>query len=101
MKTTNSKTLKRITRHRRIRAKVVGTADRPRLSIYRSNRVIYAQLIDDDKGVTLVSGNDAGELAKRALEKKIKRVVFDRGGFIYTGRIKEFAEAARKAGLEF
>jgi len=49
----------------------------------------------------LVSGNDAGELAKRALEKKIKRVVFDRGGFIYTGRIKEFAEAARKAGLEF
>ena len=103
-------------RHKRIRAKVQGSADKPRLSVYRSNKVIYAQIIDDKTGKTLVSANDikmkkAGKmvraeevgttLAKEAVAKKIKKVVFDRGGFIYTGRIKTLADSARKGGLEF
>ncbi|HEY9582820.1 MAG TPA: 50S ribosomal protein L18 [Candidatus Paceibacterota bacterium] len=98
---TRSKSKQRETRHKRIRASVKGTGVRPRLSVYRSNKTIYAQIIDDDKGVTLVAGNDAVELSKKALSKGIKKVTFDRGGFIYTGRIKQFAETARKEGLEF
>ena len=106
-------------RHLRIRKKVSGTEARPRLSIYRSEKNIYAQVIDDVAQKTLVSAstvekdfNGAGSnkeaakvigemIAKRAIEKGIKTVVFDRGGYIYHGRIKELADAAREAGLEF
>ncbi|NLI68834.1 MAG: 50S ribosomal protein L18 [Bacilli bacterium] len=106
--------------HKRVRKKIHGTAERPRLNVYRSNKNIYAQIIDDDKGVTLVSANTLekdldlestsnkeaaayiGKLvAERALEKGIKKVVFDRGGYIYHGRVKALADAAREAGLEF
>ena len=110
---------KRLKRHKRVRAHISGTAARPRLAVYRSNANIYAQIIDDTKGVTLVSasslekafenygGNKAaakkvGEtIAKLALEKGIKDVVFDRGGYLYHGRVKELAEGAREAGLNF
>ncbi|HSF23126.1 MAG TPA: 50S ribosomal protein L18, partial [Blastocatellia bacterium] len=104
----------------RIRNKVAGTAERPRLAVFRSVKHIYAQVIDDAKGVTLVAasstesavrgrpgGNVAGAkeigklIAERAKEKGIARVVFDRGGYIYHGRVKSLAEAAREAGLEF
>jgi large subunit ribosomal protein L18 len=109
-------------RHRRVRAKVIGTALRPRLCAFRSLSHIYAQVIDDSKGHTLVSASTlepeikseaqgkaktaeaemVGSLvAKRALEKGIKQVVFDRGGYKYHGRVKALAEAARQAGLEF
>ena len=109
----------RLKRHKRLRAKISGTATCPRLAVYRSEKNIYAQIIDDTKGVTLVSastleaafegngGNkDAakkvGELiAKRALDKGIENVAFDRGGFLYHGRVKELAEGAREAGLKF
>jgi large subunit ribosomal protein L18 len=109
-----SKTQTRDRRHARIRAKVIGTAARPRLSIYKSNRYLHAQIIDDTKGATLVAGStrelkadkkadDAAllgtELAKRAKEKGIGAVVFDRGGFRYTGKIARLAEAARAGGL--
>jgi large subunit ribosomal protein L18 len=104
--------------HSRIRVKMEGTSERPRLNVYRSLNHIYAQVIDDSKGVTLVSastvaskvktgGNVAsakeiGKLvAERAQEKGIKKVVFDRGGYLYHGRIKALADAAREAGLEF
>jgi large subunit ribosomal protein L18 len=102
--------------HARIRAKLSGTGERPRLNVYRSLNNIYAQLIDDEKGVTLVSastiklktgGNVAAAkeigktVAELAVEKGIKKVVFDRGGFLYHGRIKALADAAREAGLEF
>jgi len=104
--------------HSRIRAKLQGTAERPRLNVYRSLNHIYVQVIDDSQGVTIVSastvsskiktgGNVAaakeiGKLvAERAKEKGIKRVVFDRGGYLYHGRIKALADAAREAGLEF
>ncbi|WP_044895208.1 50S ribosomal protein L18 [Bacillus alveayuensis] len=107
-------------RHARVRRKVFGTAERPRLNVFRSNKHIYAQVIDDVKAVTLVSASTldkefdlestgnveaakkVGELvAKRALEKGIKSVVFDRGGYLYHGRVKALADAAREAGLEF
>ncbi len=102
-------------RRKRIRAKISGTAERPRLSIYKSNTTMYAQLINDDAGVTLaavstkgVKGNktDAAkkagaELAKSAILAKIGKVVFDRGGFIYTGRVRALAEGAREGGLQF
>jgi large subunit ribosomal protein L18 len=107
-------------RHVRVRRKVFGTAERPRLNVFRSNKHIYAQVIDDVKAVTLVSASTldkefnlestgnveaakkVGELvAKRALEKGIKSVVFDRGGYLYHGRVKALADAAREAGLEF
>lgn len=107
-------------RHARVRAKLTGTAERPRLNVYRSNQHIYAQVIDDSNSVTLVSAStldkelnldsnsnvDAaqkvGELvAKRAIDKGVKTVVFDRGGYLYHGRVKALAEAAREAGLEF
>jgi large subunit ribosomal protein L18 len=104
--------------HDRIRTKVQGTQERPRLNVYRSLNHIYAQVIDDSQGVTLVSastvaakvktgGNvaaakEVGKLvAERAKEKGIKKVVFDRGGYLYHGRIKALADAAREAGLEF
>ena len=109
----------RQTRHKRVRGKISGTAECPRLNVFRSLQNIYAQLIDDDKGVTLVSastvekdfeeygGNKSaarkvGELlAKRAAEKDITKVVFDRGGYIYHGRVQELAEGAREGGLKF
>ena len=114
-----SKNKTRMVRHLRIRQNLSGTTERPRLNVYRSNSHIYAQIIDDVNQVTLVSastldkeftGNGGnkeaakfvGELvAKRALEKNITSVVFDRGGYIYHGRVKELAEAARAAGLKF
>ena len=109
-------------KHRRSRRHIVGTAQRPRLAVFRSNNHVYAQVIDDVAGKTLVSAStlekdikaelkntddtDAatkvGEVvAKRALEKGIKAVVFDRGGYIYHGKVKALADAAREAGLEF
>lgn len=94
-------------RHKRIRAKISGTADMPRLSVFKSNRFIYAQLIDDVKGNTLASAssNDAkkvgSELAKKALALKIEKVVFDRGGYLYAGKIKAVADSAREGGLKF
>ena len=103
-------------RHNRVRARVSGTESRPRLSIYKSNTRLTAQIIDDDKGVTLAavsSSNEKGKtpkeraeqaavtIAKAATAKGIKAVVFDRGGFQYVGTIKAFADAARTAGLEF
>lgn len=105
-------------RHFRIRQSLHGTSERPRLSVYRSNKNIYAQLIDDLNGVTLASASSmkdvkaksvtvdvakkVGEsLAKKALEKNIKSVVFDRSGYLYHGRVKALADAAREAGLEF
>lgn len=101
--------MNRTIRHKRIRAKIYGSKERPRLSIFRSNKYIYAQLIDDDAGKTLVSvyyalknAEKVGEsIAKKALEKKIKTIVFDRGGYKYHGRVKALAEAARKEGLKF
>lgn len=98
---------KREQRHKRIRAKVQGTAERPRLCVYKSNRYLEAQIIDDTKGRTIASAkmDDAvkvgEEVAKKAQAAGIKKVVFDRGGFRYTGSIAVLAEAARKAGLEF
>lgn len=107
-------------RHRRVRGKIAGTAARPRLNVYRSEKHIYAQLIDDQAGQTLaaassldeslkgVSGRDregakavGALIAKRALEKGIKSVVFDRGGYLYHGRVAALAEGARENGLEF
>ncbi|MED4399547.1 50S ribosomal protein L18 [Priestia megaterium] len=107
-------------RHARVRAKLTGTAERPRLNVFRSNQHIYAQVIDDVNGVTLVSASTldkdlalngtsnieaattVGEsVAKRAVEKGVKEVVFDRGGYLYHGRVKALAEAAREAGLQF
>lgn len=114
--------LARQRRHSRVRKRVKGTAERPRLCVFKSLNHIYAQLIDDSKGITLVAASDldtdvkgkmaekkkseyaeiVGSLAaERALSKGIKKVIFDRGGFKYHGRIKILAEAARKAGLEF
>ena len=112
------KNVSRVRRHARVRAKISGTSETPRLCVYRSNKNIEAQLIDDVKGATLVasssmslklengSNTDAAkkvgeDIAKKALAKKIKKVVFDRSGYIYHGRVKALAEAAREAGLEF
>jgi len=123
---------KKYRRHRRIRAKVFGTKERPRLCVFRSNKHIYAQLIDDKKGNTLLTASDlelkvskekspastktstnkqkvkiaiareVGKLiAKKALKKNIKKIVFDRGGYKYHGRVKALAEGAREEGLEF
>ncbi len=107
---------KRIRLKAKIRSKVSGTSERPRFSVFRSNKFIYAQLIDDTTGTTLLSASDAkakkgtkreraeqvgAELAKKAQEKKITTVVFDRNGFKYTGRIQVLADAARAAGLTF
>ncbi|MFA5658776.1 MAG: 50S ribosomal protein L18 [Oscillospiraceae bacterium] len=109
----------RARRHRRVRAKISGTAECPRLDVFRSAKHIYAQLIDDVKGVTLAAasslekdfegcgGNAGGAhavgllIAKSAAEKGISEVVFDRGGYLYHGRVKELAEGAREGGLKF
>ena len=137
MNTASIKRKKREMRHKRVRAKIKGTAQKPRLSVFRSNRHIYLQLIDDEKGRTIVSAGDiqpkasrptsplakskagrgrkskikmtktklafeAGKnLAELAQKKKIKNVVFDRGGYAYHGRVKAAAEGAREGGLEF
>ena len=111
--------MERARRHLRVRRKISGTAERPRLCIYRSNTNIYAQIIDDVAGNTLVAAStldkevktkksnieaakEVGALiAKRAKEQKIENVVFDRGGYIYHGVVKELAEAAREGGLKF
>ena len=114
-------TNKRIIRHKSLRGKVSGTPERPRLSIYRSNQHLYLQIIDDEKGKTLIGLGDYPkkgekkvvgtkterakalglEIAKLAVAKKIKKVVFDRGGFTYHGNIQAAAEGAREGGLEF
>lgn len=94
-------------KHKKIRAKISGIATRPRLCVFKSNTAIYAQLIDDDKSVTLASatGTDAlkvgREIAEKASAKKIEKAVFDRGGYMYTGKVRALAESARKAGLKF
>ena len=108
----------RLRRHRRVRGKISGTAERPRLDVFRSSKHIYAQIIDDVAGITLVSASSmdkdfegfggnieaAGKvgrrIAEKALEKGIKTVVFDRGGFVYHGRVIALAEGAREGGLE-
>jgi large subunit ribosomal protein L18 len=107
---------KRIRRHTKIRAKISGTAERPRLAVSKSNSNMIGQLINDDKGETIayvwtreLKGKTLGErailagkqIAELAKAKKIDQVVFDRGGFIYTGNLKAFADAAREAGLKF
>ena len=94
----------RLKRHARVRTKLSGTAEKPRLNVYRSNKHIYAQIIDDVIGETLVqaSSTKVGEvIAKKASDKGIKEIVFDRGGYLYHGRVKALAEAARENGLEF
>jgi large subunit ribosomal protein L18 len=97
----------RLRRRKKIRAVISGTALCPRLSVFKSNKFIYAQLIDDEVGHTIVSvsGPEAETvgkvIAERALTKKINKVVFDRGGYIYTGKVKALALGARKAGLKF
>ena len=113
-----SKNAERQRRHARVRTKVSGTADRPRLNVFRSNAHISAQLIDDVNGVTLISANSVElklenggniaaatlvgtEVAQRALKANITNVVFDRGGYLYHGRVKALADAAREAGLVF
>ena len=113
-----NKNEERIRRHLRVRTKVSGTAETPRLNVFRSNAHIHAQIIDDTTGTTLVSANSVemklensgnieaaklvgAEIAKRALEKNITTVVFDRGGYVYHGRVQALADAAREAGLQF
>ena len=113
-----SKNLTRQRRHARVRAKVSGTTTCPRLNVFRSNSHIFAQIIDDTNGTTLVSssslalklesssnieaaGKVGTDIAKKALDKNITTVVFDRGGYVYHGRVKALAEAAREAGLKF
>ena len=112
---TNKKTIKRNTRHARIRAKISGTKEVPRFSVYKSNKYIYAQLIDDVSGITLVSASSikskgtmmeaskevGKEIAILAQKIGISKVAFDRGGFIYTGKIQVLADSAREAGLNF
>lgn len=112
------KNLARLRRHRRVRGKISGTAEYPRLDVFRSSKHIYAQIIDDVSGTTLVAASSldkgfeglggnaeaaakVGEaIAEKAIAKGIKKVVFDRGGFVYHGRVKALADGARKGGLE-
>ena len=122
MITGQDKNVKRLKRHARVRAHISGTAQRPRLAVYRSHAHIYAQIIDDEAGNTLVAASTLEKdiaaqiaeldkkgaskvvgkvVAERALEKGIKEVVFDRGGYIYTGRVAELAAGAREGGLDF
>lgn len=118
VKKTNSREA-RLNRHKRVRGKISGTAECPRLNVFRSLSNIYAQLIDDVNGVTLASASSTEKefegstgnkdearkvgllIAKRAVDKGIEEVVFDRGGYIYHGRVKELAEGAREGGLKF
>lgn len=116
MATNNKKTEKRIRLKAKIRAKIFGTTERPRLSVFKSNKFIYAQVIDDTKGVTVASASDVTAksgtkiaraalvgkaIAKAAKAVNVTKVVFDRNGFNYTGRIKLLADEARNGGLEF
>ena len=116
MASRDSKNEIRLRIHKRIRSRLKGTTERPRLAVFRSLAHTYAQVIDDSKGTTLVAASTAGsktggnveaakrigtEVAQKAIEHGIKRVVFDRGGYIYHGRVKALADAAREAGLEF
>ena len=113
-----SRTSVRVKKHKKLRNKFSGTAERPRLSVYRSNNHIYAQVIDDVKGHTLVAASSkslglektddvaaataVGEaIAKKALDAGIETIVFDRGGYVYHGKVKALADAAREAGLKF
>jgi large subunit ribosomal protein L18 len=114
---TNIKTEKRARLHKKIRSRVSGTAERPRLAVFRSNRYMYAQLIDDQKGITVVSASDLSlddkmnkveraktvgkKLAEQAKKASITKVIFDRGGFSYRGRVQALADAAREGGLQF
>ena len=114
---TNIKTEKRARLHKKIRSRVTGTAERPRLAVFRSNRYMYAQLIDDVLAVTVASASDIAltgkmtkverattvgkKLAEEAKKKKITSVVFDRGGFSYRGRVQALADGAREGGLQF
>ena len=103
-------------RQKRVRSKVHGTSDKPRLSVFKSNTEVYAQIIDDDKGITIsafdsrkIKGKTLSEkaievgkeIAKLAKEKKVDKVVFDRGGYVFTGVVKNLAEGAREGGLKF
>ena len=118
----NARAQARSKRKRRIRKKIIGTPDRPRLSVFRSARHVYAQVIDDISGCTLAAASSAEQIsptsgdlkgkvavadhigklvAERAITKGVKKVVFDRNGFLYHGRVKALSEGARKAGLEF
>ncbi len=107
MNTSQSKQLKIARRHKRIRSTISGTSERPRLSVFKSHKYLYAQIIDDTKGHTLVQAqsDDAKtvgvEIAKKAQALKINKVVFDRGGYLYTGKIKLIADSAREGGLQF
>ena len=119
MVTKTDRKVERERRHKRVRKTLSGTAERPRLCVFRSNNNLYAQVIDDVAGNTLVSASTLDKavktkhsnkeaakeigtlIAKKAIEKNIKTVVFDRGGYIYHGVVKELAEAAREGGLEF
>ncbi len=122
MKGTIKKVIARARRHRRVRRKVTGTPECPRLNVFRSNRHIYAQIVDDQAGASLVSASsldaDARKeatdglniemakrvgklLAARAIEARVRRVVFDRGGYLFHGRVKALADSAREGGLEF
>ena len=119
MVTKKDKNAQRLRRHKRVRAKISGTPERPRLAVYRSNAHIYAQIIDDTNGVTLCSAStvekgftglgsnkDAAKIigktvAERAIAKGIDAVVFDRGGYVYHGRVSELAAGAREGGLKF
>lgn len=123
MAKTYKKVLARKRRHRRVRKNLIGTLDKPRLCVYRSNKNIYAQIIDDTKGITLASASSLDKelkgklpeggkdieaakevgvlISKKAKKKGIKEVVFDRGGYLYHGKVKSLAEAARDGGLKF
>ena len=116
------KNKERLVRHKRVRNKIYGTTERPRLCVYRSLNSIYAQIIDDEKGVTLFASSSidknleaklkgktkteqaqivGADIATKAVKGKIENVVFDRGGYLYTGRVKALADSAREAGLKF
>ena len=118
----NDKNKNRVERHKRVRKKISGTPEKPRLNVYKSNTNIYAQIIDDTEGKTLVQASSIDKelketlksggnmetakavgslIGKRAKEKGIEKVVFDRSGYLYHGKIKELGDAAREAGLEF
>jgi large subunit ribosomal protein L18 len=109
--TMQEKQNKRKVRHKRIRSRMQGTKDIPRLCVFRSARYFYAQLINDETGTILASVSDAkkktdagvlgGDLAKKAVEQKIKKIVFDRAGYAYHGKVKAFAQGAREGGLQF
>ena len=116
MNTSHTKATLRTQRHKRLRSKATGTADRPRLAVYRSNKFVYAQLIDDEAGKTLAAADSRKEtkgtgvekatavgtaIAKKATAAKIEAVVFDRGGFQYQGIVKAVADGAREGGLKF